>query len=65
MEIEFELESGLVCDFEPDFEYAENYSVFGEVHWEFQDGNHSGVVASLLSCSPEHEYATAYLLPSV
>jgi len=65
MEIEFELESGLVCDFEPDFEYAENYSVFGEVHWELQDGNHSGTVASLLDCSSEYEYPPAYLLPSV
>jgi len=65
MEIEFKLDDGSVYDFEPDFDVAINYVDIREVTWNFQDGNHSGTVASLFGGSSEYEYPTTYILPIV
>ena len=66
MEIKFELEdSDLECVFEPEFDININCCDIERVQWSFQNGNHSGVVASMLGSSPEYEYSPAYLLPSM
>ena len=66
MEITFELEdSDIVVDFEPDFVPSINCVDIEKVQWSFQDGTHTGVVASLLGSTPEHEHSTTHLLPSV
>jgi len=66
MEITFEFEdSDIIVEFEPDFDVDINFCDIERVQWNFHNGNHSPVVASLFSGSPEYEYPTAYLLPSV
>jgi hypothetical protein len=61
MEIELELESGFVCDFEPDFDLPGNSCFIEEVQWNFHNGSHTGTVASLLYGTSEHEYATTHI----
>ena len=66
MEITFELEdSNIVVDFEPDFGPSINCTDIEKVQWSFQDGTHTGVVASLLGSTPEHEHPPTRLLPIV
>ena len=66
MEITFELEdSDIVVDFEPDFGPSINCVDIEKVQWSFQDGTHTGVVASLLGSTPEHEHPPTRLLPIV
>ena len=66
MEIKFELEdSDLIVEFEPDFGVPINCCDIEKVQWKFSNGTHSGVVASLLGSTPEHEHPTTHLLPSV
>ena len=66
MEITFELEdSDIIIDFDPDFDVSINFCDIERVSWEFHNGSHTGIVASLLRSTPEHEYATAYIFPTV
>ena len=66
MEVIFEPEdSDLNIEFEPDFDLAVNCTDIEKVQWSFQDGTHTGVVASLLGSTPEHEHPPTRLLPIV
>jgi hypothetical protein len=66
MEITFELEdSDIFVEFEPEFNVGINFCDIERVSWKFHNGSHSGIVASMLRCTPEHEYATAYIFPTV
>jgi hypothetical protein len=65
MEIEFELDNGFVCGVEPDFDLPLNCCDTGKVTWTFQDGTHSGTVASMLGSTSEYEYTTTYLLSAL
>ena len=47
MEIELELESGFICDFEPDFELTVNSTAIEKVQWKLQHGKHSYSVADV------------------
>ena len=66
MEIKFELEdSDLNIEFEPDFDLSINCVDIEKVQWNFQDGTHTGTVASLLGGTPEHEYTSTRLPQTV
>lgn len=61
MEFTLELEnSDLVIDFTPDV-FEQNFSDRTEVCWNFQDGTHSAIVASLLVELPETGDKSPYL----
>ena len=65
MEIELELESGFICDFDPDFELTVNSSSIEKVRWKLQDGTHSGVVATMLSESEDERGTPTYIFPDM
>ena len=66
MEIKFELEdSDLDCVFEPEFDININCCDIERVTWKFQNGTHTRTMASLFSRTPEYEYATTYILPTL
>jgi hypothetical protein len=66
MEITFEFEdSDLIVDFEPDFDVDVNFCDIERVAWNFQDGNHTPIVASMLSGAPEYEYPSTYIPPTL
>ena len=66
MEITFEFEdSDIIVEFEPEFDVDVNFCDIERVQWNFQNGNHSRVVASLLSGSSKYEYPSTYILPPV
>ena len=66
MEIIFEPEdSNLNIKFEPDFDLSINCVDIEKVQWNFQDGTHTGTVASLLGGTPEHEYTSTRLPQTV
>ena len=65
MEIELELESGFICDFDPDFELTVNSSSIEKVRWKLQDGTHSGVVATMLSESEDARGTPTYIFPDM
>jgi len=66
MEITFEFEdSDILVEFEPEFDLPYNCCDIERVAWNFQDGNHTPVVASLLSGSSKYEYPSTYILPPV
>ena len=54
MEIELELESGFVCDFDPDFDLTVNSTAIEKVQWKFQHGKHSHLVANVFD-EPQDE----------
>ena len=66
MEITFEFEdSDIIVEFEPEFDVDVNFCDIERVQWNFQNGNHSRVVASLLSGSSKYEYSSTYILPTL
>ena len=66
MEITFEFEdSDILVEFEPEFDVDVNFCDIERVAWNFQNGNHSRVVASLLSGSSKYEYSSTYILPTL
>ena len=48
MEIQFETEDGLICDFTPDFRVQQNTSDQTQVSWRLSDGRSPGNVGVLL-----------------
>ena len=62
MEIELELESGFICDFEPDFELPVNSTVIEKVQWKFQHGEHSYSVADVFGESQDARLPTERIL---
>ena len=65
MEIELELESGFVCDFEPDFELTVNSTAIEKVQWKFQDGNHTRALANVFGESQDEGIPTECILPDL
>ena len=61
VEIELELESGFICDFDPDFELTVNSTAIEKVRWKLQDGTHSGTLATLLSESEDERCTPTYI----
>jgi hypothetical protein len=47
LEIEFTLESGLVCDFVPDFKLSTNYADETQVSWRLSDKRSSNYVGNV------------------
>jgi hypothetical protein len=65
MEIKLELESGVICDFDPDFELTFNSTGLGKVQWKLQNGNHSRVVADVFGESQDERIPTECILPDL
>ena len=66
MEITLELEdSDLIVDFDPEFDVAINCVDIEKVQWQFQDGNHSPIVADVFSFATEGRSTTTYIYPDL
>lgn len=53
MEITFEFEdSDIIVEFEPDFDVDVNFCDIERVQWNFQNGNHSPILTSILRDVP-------------
>ena len=62
MEIELELESGFVCDFDPDFKFPGNSSAIEKVQWKLQHGKYSYSVADVFGESQDARLPTERIL---
>jgi len=62
MEIELELESGFVCDFDPDFELTFNSTAIEKVQWKLQHGKYSYSVADVFGESQDARLPTERIL---
>ena len=65
MEIELELESGFVCDFDPDFELTFNSTDIEKVQWKLQHGKHSYSVADVFREPQDARIPTECILPDL
>jgi hypothetical protein len=65
MEIELELESGFVCDFDPDFELTVNSTDIEKVQWKLQHGKHSYSVADVFREPQDARFPTECILPDL
>jgi len=65
MEIKLELESGVICDFDPDFKFTFNSTAIEKVQWKLQNGNHSRVVADVFGESQDERIPTECILPDL
>ena len=63
--IELTLESGFVCDFDPDFDLTVNSTAIEKVQWKFQHGEHSYSVADVFGESQAERLPTECILPDL
>ena len=65
VEIELELESGFICDFDPDFDLTVNSSSIENVQWKLHDRKDSYSVADVF-CEPQDaRIPTECILPDL
>jgi hypothetical protein len=64
MEIELTLESGLVCDFTPDFRLPNSCDT-EKIQWKFQHGKHSHLVANVFDEPPDEGVPTERVHPDL
>ncbi|HIF38507.1 MAG TPA: hypothetical protein EYQ69_04695 [Gemmatimonadetes bacterium] len=66
MEITFEPEdSDIIVGFEPEFAVASNCTDIEKVQWNFQNGNHTRVMADVFGSPEDGRSATTYILPDL
>jgi len=66
MEITLEFEdTDIIVEFEPEFDLSINCVDIEKVQWNFQDGNHTRIVANVFLEPEDERGSPAYILPDM